>query len=107
MDVLDLVGAVVLGPTLQMGVADHTDLLEHGQGAVHGRGVYGGEASLDPPGDVLWGDVSPGCQELLEDHLPLRGDPEAPLPEHGGHGGSLVHAPRLLQSRCTCIEAGL
>jgi hypothetical protein len=102
-DVLDLVRAMVLGPTLQMGVADHPDLLEQGQGAIHGRGVHRREASLDPPGDVLWGDVPPGCQELLQDHLPLRGDPVAPLPEHRGHGGSLVHGPRLLQSRCMCI----
>jgi hypothetical protein len=94
MDVLDLVGEVVLGPALQMGVADHPDLLEHGQGAVHRRCVHGRESSLDPAGDVLWGDVPSGCQELLQDHLPLRGDPVPPLSEHRGHGGSFVHGPQ-------------
>lgn len=111
MDVLDLTGEVVLGPTLQMGVADHPDLLEHGQGSVHGRGVHGRETSLDPPGDVLWGDVPPGCQELIQDHLPLRGDPVAPLPEHRGHGGGLIHGPQatavaLHVHRCAACLGG-
>jgi hypothetical protein len=90
-DVLDLVGAVVLGPSLEVSVPDHPDLLEHGQGPVHGRGVDRGEAPLDPTGQVLGGDVPVRAEHFLEDHLALRGDPVPPLAEDGSHGGRLVH----------------
>jgi hypothetical protein len=93
-DVLDLVGAVVLGPSLEVSVPDHPDLLEHGQGPVHGRGVHRGEAPVDPAGHVLRGDVPVGAKHLLQDHLTLRGDPVASLSEHPRDHRGLVHDPQ-------------
>jgi hypothetical protein len=95
MDVLDLVGAVVLGPSLQVGVTDHADRLEEGQGSIDGGGVDGGEPALDPPGEVERCDVPFGAEDLLEDDLPLGRDPVAAFPEHGRHGAGLVHGPSV------------
>jgi hypothetical protein len=102
MDVLDLVRAVVLGPSLQVGVADHADRLEEGQGSVDRGRVDGGEPALDPPGDVERRDVPLGAEDLLEDDLSLGCDPVAALPEHGGHGPGLVHGTQRI-GRCNRI----
>lgn len=99
-DVARILGPVVLGATLEVGVPDHAHPFEHGQGAVHGRGVHGREPSLDPPGHVLRGDVSVGAQDLAEDGLALRRDPVPALPEHGHDGANPIHGPRLLHGSC-------
>jgi hypothetical protein len=96
MDVLDLVPPVVLCASFQVGVADHPDLLEHGQRPVHRGRVDRGEAPLDPTGHVLRRDVPVGPQHLIEDGFPLRGDPVPPLAEHGHHGVRSIHGSRLL-----------
>jgi hypothetical protein len=105
-DMLDLVGAVILGAALEMGVADDAHGLQQRQRPVHGRGVDRGEAPLDPTGQVLGGDVPVRAEHLLEDHLALRGDPVPPLAEDGSDGGRLVHVdsvpPGRLQRRCRC-----
>jgi hypothetical protein len=90
-DVPGILGAVILGPALEMGVAYHPDLLEHGQGPVHRRGVHGGEPPLDPAGDVLGGDVAVGAEHLTEDGLALGRDSVAALPQHRDHGPAPVH----------------
>ena len=105
-DVLDLVGAVILGAALEMGVADYAHGLQQRQRPVHGRGVDRREAPLDPAGQVLGGDVPVRAEHFLEDHLPLRGDPVPSLAEDGSHGGRLVHVDSVpsvgLQRRCRC-----
>jgi hypothetical protein len=95
-DVLDLVAPVILRAPLQVGMADYADLLEHGQRPVHGRRVDRREPPLDPAGHVLGCDVPVGPQHLIEDGLPLRGDPVPPLPEHGHHAVRSIHGSRLL-----------
>jgi hypothetical protein len=99
-DMLDLVGAVVLGPGLEVGVANHADRLEERQRAVDGRRVDRGEPALDPTGDVQGRDVPLGAEDLLEDDLPLGGDAVAPFPEHGRHGPRLVHALSVSALAC-------
>lgn len=95
-DVLDLVGPVVLRPTLEVGMTDHADLFQHRQGPVHGGGVHRGEPAVDPPGHVLGSDVAVSLEDFLHDDLALRGHPVAPLPEHRGDGGGPVHLSRVL-----------
>jgi hypothetical protein len=99
-DVAGVLGAVVLGPALEVGVLDHADVLEQGQGPVHGGRVHRGQTALDPAGHVLRGDVAVCAQDLREDGLALGGDPVAALPEHGHHPPDRIHAARLLHRRC-------
>jgi hypothetical protein len=100
-DVLDLVGAVVLGSSLQVGVTDHPHLLEEVHGSIHGRGVDRRQPPLHPPGHVLGRDVTPRAEDLPQDGLALRRDAVPPHPQHGDdRGGLLVHSSRLLQQRC-------
>jgi hypothetical protein len=94
--VLDLVAPVILRAPLQVGMADHADLLQHGQGPVHGRCVDRGKAPLHSAGHILRGDVPVGPQHLIEDGFPLRGDPVPPLAKHGHHAVRSIHEPRLL-----------
>jgi hypothetical protein len=99
-DVAGVLGAVVLGPALEVGVLDHADVLEQGHGPVHRGSVHGGEPALDPAGHVLRGDVAVGAQDLREDGLALGRDPVAALPEYGHHRPDPVHTVRLLHRSC-------
>jgi hypothetical protein len=102
-NVLDLVGAVILGAALEMGVADDADGLQQRQRPVHGRGVDRGEAPLDPTGQVLGSDVPVRAEHLLEDHVALRGDPVPPLAEDGSDGGHLVHVDSVPPADCNGV----
>jgi hypothetical protein len=99
MDVSWVFGPVVFRAALEVSVADHPDLLQHGQRPVHRRGVHGREPALDPAGHVLRGDVTVGCEHLAEDGLSLRRDAIAPLPQHGHDGRRALHAIQATASQ--------
>jgi len=106
-DVARVFGAVVLGPALEVRVLDYTNVLEQGQGPVHGGRVDRGKPALDPAGHVLRGYVSVGAENFREDGLALGRDAVAALPEHGHHRPDPVHAVRLLHGRCGSPPDGL
>jgi hypothetical protein len=91
MDVVGFPGMVVSGTVLDVGVAHHADVLQHGQRPIHGGRVDCGKAALDAAGHLLRRDVSIRAEYLLQDGLSLRGDPEAPLPEHRCDGAAALH----------------
>jgi hypothetical protein len=97
-----LVGSVVLGPSLQVRVADDAGLLEHPQGPIDGGGVDCRHPALDPAGHVLGRDVPLGLEHLLKDGLALRGDAIAALPERRRHGSKVGHVAGCY---CTSVAA--
>ncbi len=76
--VLRVLGAVVLGPRLEVGVREHAELLEQGERAVDGRGVHPRHLALHRAGDRAGGDVALGLHHLRDDRVPLRGHTQAP-----------------------------
>jgi hypothetical protein len=70
---------VVLGPSVEMGMGQNADVLEEGQGAVHGGLIDVGILLLNASDDVGGRYVALGPHDGLDDRPSLGGHPVTPF----------------------------